>query len=177
VDNYSCFAGQQEKGFQGAQEWEFKPGRLADIKSESIVGLPLLIKTPAAWVALTESDLLDWSGLWLGGGAAGSDHGVTLTAKLAPRRDGQGLVLAKTPHSSPWRVLMIGREPGRLIESDLVLNLATPCKLEDTTWIKPGMMAWDHWGSGDVQMNTATLKEYIQLAADMGWPYQLIDWQ
>jgi alpha-glucosidase len=175
--DYACFAGQQEKGFQGAQEWEFKPGRLADIKPESIVGLPLLIKTPAAWVALMESDLLDWSGLWLGGASASGGDGVTLTAKLAPRRDGQGLVLAKTPHTSPWRVLMIGREPGRLIESDLVLNLATPSKITDTAWIKPGMMAWDHWWSGDVQMNTATLKEYIQLAADMGWPYQLIDWQ
>ena len=39
------------------------------------------------------------------------------------------------------------------------------------------MMAWDHWWSGDVKMDTATIKDYIQLAADMGWPYQLIDWQ
>ena len=39
------------------------------------------------------------------------------------------------------------------------------------------MMAWDHWWTGDVKMDTATIKEYIQLAADMGWPYQLIDWQ
>ncbi|MDR3377564.1 MAG: glycoside hydrolase family 97 catalytic domain-containing protein, partial [Verrucomicrobiae bacterium] len=56
------------------------------------------------------------------------------------------------------------------------MNLATPCELTDTSWIKPGMMAWDHWWSGDTQMDTATLKQYIQLAADMGWPYQLVDW-
>ncbi|HYG35301.1 MAG TPA: glycoside hydrolase family 97 catalytic domain-containing protein, partial [Clostridia bacterium] len=78
---------------------------------------------------------------------------------------------------SPWRVLIIGREPGRLIESDLVLNLSTPCQLADSSWVKPGKMAWDHWWSGDVRMDTSTLKDYIQLAADMGWPYQLIDWQ
>src|ERR1035438_8982687 len=36
-------------------------------------------------------------------------------------------------------------------------------------------MAWDHWWSGDVQMDTATIEQYIQLAADMGWPYQQID--
>ena len=42
--------------------------------------------------------------------------------------------------------------------------------------MKPGMMAWDHWWSGDTVMDTATIKQYIQLAADMGWPYQLIDW-
>jgi alpha-glucosidase len=171
--NYTCYAGQQERGFQGPQEWEFKPGHLADIKPESIVGLPLLVQTPTTWVALTEADLRDWAGMWLGGATDAN----TLIAKLAPRKDGQGLVKATAPHDSPWRVLMIGRQPGRLVESDLICNLSAPCKLRDTSWIRPGMMAWDHWWSGDVQMNTATVKEYIQLASDMGWPYQLIDWQ
>ena len=71
---------------------------------------------------------------------------------------------------------MIGRQPGRLIESEIIRNLSTPSELKDTGWIKPGMMAWDHWWTGDTVMDTATIKEYIQLAADMGWPYQLIDW-
>jgi len=47
--------------------------------------------------------------------------------------------------------------------------------LADTSWVQPGKMAWDHWWSGDVQMDTATIEQYIQLAADMGWPYQQID--
>jgi hypothetical protein len=98
-----CFAGQQEKGFIGAQEWEFKPGHLSDRKPESIVGLPLLIKTPVTWVALTEADLRDWSGMWLGRvSAPATATSVVLQAKLAPRPDGQGLVKANTPHSSPW---------------------------------------------------------------------------
>ena len=175
-----CFAGQQEKGFAGAQEWEFKPGKLSEIKPESIVGLPLLVETPAAWVAVAEADLRDWSGMWLGGlpeAGVKDSKGITLGAKLAPRLDGQGLVRAKAPHASPWRVVMIGRQPGRLIESDLVLNLSTPCQLKDTSWVRPGKMAWDHWWTGDVQMDTSTIKEYIELAAEMGWPYQLVDWQ
>lgn len=176
--NYNCYAGQNEKGFEGSQEWEFKPSHLADIKPQSVVGLPLLIQTPAAWVALTEADLRDWSGMWLGGvNQPNASEGVTLTSKLAPRKDGQGLVKAGSAQHSPWRVLMIGRQPGRLVESDLISNLSTPSQLKDTSWIHPGMMAWDHWWTGDVQMNTATMKEYIQLAADMGWPYQLVDWQ
>jgi alpha-glucosidase len=177
--DYPCFAGQQEGGFQGAQEWEFKPGRLGSLKPEALVGLPLLIQTPAAWVALAEADLRDWAGMWLAGVPAANAGGAcpTLQVKLPPRKDGQGLVKVATPHASPWRVLMVGREPGRLVESDLILNLSTPCHLADSSWVKPGKMAWDHWWSGDVQMDTATLKQYIQLAADMGWPYQLIDWQ
>ena len=177
ADDYACFAGQQDQGFHGAQEWEFKPGHLSAIKPESIIGLPLLVQTPAAWVALAEADLRDWAGMWLGGApGAQPAQGVTLTAKLAPRLDGLGLVVAQTPHPSPWRVLMIGRQPGQLIESDLILNLSTPCQLADASWVRAGKMAWDHWWSGDVKMDTATLEEYIQLAADMGWPYQLIDW-
>jgi alpha-glucosidase len=176
--DYNCFAGQQDKGFQGAQEWEFKPGRLSAIKPDSIIGLPLLVQAPSAWVALTEADLRDWAGMWLGGApATNAAQGVTLQAQLAPRHDGMGLVVASAPRATPWRVLMIGRQPGRLIESDLVLNLSAPCELADASWVRPGKMAWDHWWSGDVKMDTATIKEYIQLAADMGWPYQLIDWQ
>ena len=114
--------------------------------------------------------------MWLGA-VPGSVNSGALKAKLAPRKDGQGLVKVTTPHTSPWRTLIIGRQPGRLVESDLVLNLSTPCQLADTSWVQPGKMAWDHWWTGDVKMDTATLKEYIQLAADMGWPYQLIDWQ
>ena len=176
--DFNCFAGRHEKeGFKGSQEWEFKPQHLSDIQPQSVVGLPLLVQTPVAWIALTESDLRDWSGMWVGGETNSAPAGVTLVTKLAPRREGDGLVTSTAPHDSPWRVLIIGREPGRLIESDLVLNLAAPNELGDTSWIKPGKMAWDHWWSGDVQMDTATLKQYIQLAADMGWPYQLVDWQ
>jgi alpha-glucosidase len=71
---------------------------------------------------------------------------------------------------------MIGRSPGDLTESEIILNLNEPCAIKDTSWIKPGKMAWDHWWSGDTKMDTATLKEYIQFAADMQFPYQLVDW-
>ena len=178
--DYSCYAGHNPGyGYGGSQEWEFGSGKLSGILPDSVTGMPLLVHTPDAWLALTEADLLDWAGMWLCGSPA--DHNrpdsVTIRTLLAPRPDGQGLVRAAAPHPSPWRVLMIGRKPGDLVESNLILNLATPSRIQDPSWIRPGMMAWDHWWSGDVQMNTATLKQYIHLASAMGWPYQLIDWQ
>lgn len=172
VGDYPCFAGQQG-GFGGPQEWEFRPAHLSDVKPDSIIGLPLLIQSSAAWIAVTEADLRDWSGMWLGA-LATSDDGVTLTTKLAPRKDEQGLVKATFPHDSPWRVLMIGRQPGRLVESDLILNLAQPCLLSDTSWVRPGMAAWDWW-SGLSSMTTKDMEEHIQFASDMGWAYDLID--
>jgi|CZKI01.1.fsa_nt_gi alpha-glucosidase len=181
-----CFAGDHvavppdaydsRGGFHGSQEWEFRRQRLSDLPIETVTGLPLLTHTPAAWVAVTEADLVDWAGLWLAREpqAAGTTA-VTLRGRLAPRWDGQGLVVGSLPHASPWRVLLIGREPGRLIESDVVLNLSAPCQIADTSWIRPGMMAWDRWWSGIGRMDTGTMKDFIQFAAEMGWPYQLVD--
>jgi alpha-glucosidase len=186
--DHTAWFGAQKGGFRGPQEWEFNPGKLSDIEADSIIGCPVLVQTKTAWVALTESDLLDWAGLWFSAAPAANPKVPVLAARLAPRLDGEGLVKAQTPHRSPWRVLMIGRKPGDLIESDIVMNLATPPQqswdvvrsnsVTHHTWsfVQPGKMAWDHWWSGDEQMDTATLQQYIQLAADMGWRYMLIDW-
>lgn len=164
-------------GFAGSQEWEYRKQRLSDLAIETVTGLPALIHAEASWVAITEADLLDWSALWLAREVATSSGvAVTLRARLAPRLDGNGLVKAALPHNSPWRVLMIGREAGRLVESDLVLNLSTPSQLADTSWIKPGLMAWDRWWPGvGGPMTTSSLKQFIEFAGEMGWPYQLID--
>ena len=186
-----------EGGFIGSQEWRYLPNTLSGLNPGFKHGLPFLVQTPAAYVALTESDLLDWSGMWLAP-KAGAKY--TLEAQLAPPIPAKpwptrhpadatgaavntagappgevqkGLVVANTPHNSPWRVFIVGRRPYDLIQSDLVLNLATPSKLADDSWVKPGMSAWGTWWPNVGQNDLPTLKQYIQLAADMSWPYQL----
>jgi len=185
-----------EGGFIGSQEWRYLPNKLSGLNPNFKFGLPFLVQTPAAYVAITESDLLDWSGMWLVLKAGARN---TLEVQLAPpipaqpwpsrtpsAADGaavntapapagevqKGLVVAKTPHNSPWRTFIIGRQPADLIQSDLVLNLATPSQLADTSWIKPGIAAWNPWWSATGENSIPTLKQYIQLAADMNWPYQ-----
>jgi alpha-glucosidase len=185
-----------EGGFIGSQEWRYLPARLSTLKPSFKYGLPFLVQTPAAYVAITESDLLDWAGMWL---APKSGAKNTLEVQLSPPLPAQpwpsrmpsatnsveaqsappvgevqkGLVVAMTPHNSPWRTFIIGRRPCELIQSDLVLNLATPSKIADTSWIKPGMSSWGTWWSATGKNDLPTLKQYIQLSADMGWPYQL----
>jgi alpha-glucosidase len=182
-ENYLCYAGENENtgkagnpiGYVGSQESEYKLMHLRDLPTDQVRMTPLLVKTPAAWVAITESELVDWAGLWISRVAADANSpGVTLAARLSPRPDGQGLVKSTLPHSSPWRVLLIARQPGQLIESDLVLNLASPCALTDTSWIKPGIASWDWW-SQVTQPGTATYKELIQFSAEMRWSYALLD--
>ena len=91
-------------------------------------------------------------------------------------------VEGRAPVTTPWRVLMIGDEPGRLVESNIILNLNPPSKIADTSWIRAGKSAWDWW-SGEAApsvsfktgMNTATMKHYIDFASASGFPYMLID--
>ncbi len=154
-------------------EHEYVKQPLSDLPNGTHVYLPMLTEIePTLYAAVAEADLTDWAGMYLTPGDAS-----TMTADLSPRLDGDGLVKADTPHQSPWRVIMLGHKPGDLIESNLIENLSPPSKIADTSWIKPGMMAWDHWWSGDVKMDNETNRRFISFAAEMGFPYQLIDWQ
>jgi len=182
-------------GFASPQESEFKCRHVSELAAERPYGTPMLVQAgESCYVGITEAELKDWAGMYLGrsGGvpgepgsaqppAAGTQSSsfvdADLVTRLAPRRDGRGLVSAEAPHLTPWRVLLIGRRPGDLVESDLVLNLSAPNAIGDASWVKPGMCAWDHWWSGDVKMDTATEKEYVAFASEMNFPYQLVDWQ
>ncbi len=163
-------------GFSHPYEHEYAKAKLSSIYPSSLIGLPLLVETdPQTFVGITEADLTDWAGMYLKTTARNAPPIVK--AALSPRLDGDGLVKVKLPHSSPWRVVMIGSKPGDLIESNLIVNLSPPSAIANTSWIQPGKMAWDHWWSGDVKMDNETEKRFIKFAGEMGFPYQLVDWQ
>lgn len=160
------------KSFHNAYEEEYPKQRLCAIAPSALLGLPLLAKVDnTTYAAIAEADLTDWAGMYL------KHSGSSLSATLSPRLDGNGLVKAETPHASPWRVVMLASRPGDLIESNLIQNLSKPSAIRDTSWIRPGKVAWDEWWSGDVKMDTATNERFIAFAGDMKFPYQLIDWQ
>ncbi len=106
--NYLCYAGKNENtgtpgnpvGYVGSQESEYLPMHLDDLPTDQVRMVPLLVRTPAAWVAITESDLYDWAGMWVNRAAnAGTTAAVTVAARLSPRPDGQGLVKSDVPAS------------------------------------------------------------------------------
>ncbi|MDP0492410.1 MAG: glycoside hydrolase family 97 catalytic domain-containing protein [Verrucomicrobiota bacterium JB023] len=84
--------------------------------------------------------------------------------------------------TTPWRSIQIASSPAGLIESSLILNLNEPNKLEDTSWIEPGVSLWDwrnHGGKADdgfvYGINTESYLRYIDYAAEKGLAYLLID--
>jgi alpha-glucosidase len=167
-------------GFQSSYEDEYQVRQVSGIHKDWLVALPLLADEPGiGWVAVTEADIDNYAGMYLRKGEAP----FALRTELPPRLDEPAIAVeTDAPVTTPWRVLMIGDEPGRLVESNIILNLNPPSKIADTSWIKAGKSAWDWW-SGEAApsvsfkpgMNTATMKHYIDFASASGFSYMLID--
>lgn len=79
------------------------------------------------------------------------------------------------PWATPWRVIMLGESLGAIVESTLVENLNPPSIVEDASWIKPGRTSWSWLFDHDSPQDHDKLRRWIDLAAEMGWEYSLID--
>jgi alpha-glucosidase len=155
---------------------------------------PVLINTDNIKVAITESDLDDYPGMFLKGNSSN-----TLTAAFAAypieERIAEGdypeMIVSKRAdyiaktngtRNFPWRVLLIAREDKELPANDLVYRLASPSKIEDASWIHPGK-GTDEWII-DINLfnvpfrsgvNTASYKYYIDFAKRFGFDRIMMD--
>lgn len=82
---------------------------------------------------------------------------------------------SKLPFSTPWRVIMLAPELGGIVGNSLVHHLADPCALDDTSWILPGPSTWSWLFDKSSQTDYARLVPFIDLSAELGWPYSLVD--
>ncbi len=145
-------------------------------------------------IAITESDLEDYPGMFLNGTGSSALKGVFAKYPLEEKMTGgdypQSLVttradyIAKTKgtRSFPWRVLMITEEDRQLPSNDIVYRLASASRIADASWVKPGK-ATDEWiinvnlynvpfKSG---INTASYKYYIDFAKRFGFTRIMMD--
>lgn len=119
--------------------------------------------------SIHEAAILDFAKVNL----VGSDAS-TLKTSLTKWSDGTGVYVTDT-RTTPWRTIIITDRAGGLIESHLMLNLNEPCKIEDTSWCKPGKYIgiwWElhkymrTWYYGPQHgATTERTKEYIDFAA------------
>jgi alpha-glucosidase len=145
-------------------------------------------------IAITESDLEDYPGMFLSGTASPVLKGVfapyPLEEKMTSGEYPQSLVtkragyIAKTKgtRSFPWRVLIIAEEDRQLPSNDIVYRLASPSRIGDASWVNPGK-GTDEWiinvnlfnvpfKSG---INTASYKYYIDFAKRFGFNRIMMD--
>jgi alpha-glucosidase len=138
---------------------------------------PALFKTPAGrWILLTESALDEhYYGSHLAQNAPGNIYRI----KFPDPKEGLGVGKAEPestlPWTLPWRVVIVGDAAGRIVESDLVDDLAPASRIADTSWIKPGRAAWSWWSKSDSPKHAEDLNRFTDLAAEMGWEYALVD--
>ena len=172
----SAWIGHSEsKSFTGSQESQFIKTPVSQMTPDEVDLLPLLVQVDDNnWLALTDACLDNFPG-WF---AAGKDGAIISRLAPLPGEDGDGVTARFCEkQDTPWRVIMVADNPGSFIESEMIRSLNPPCAIEDPSWIKPGISAWDHWWSGDVKMEMPVIKDYIDMAAEEGWPYMLVDWQ
>ena len=134
--------------------------------------MPLLYQIKEnTWGLISEAAM---NGSYCGAMLKGDGNGV-VDVKFAPEQN--GAVVADLPFESPWRFAVVG-DAKTINENTMAENLSPECQLLDTSWIEPGVTAWT-WLNGDATGDFETYKRYIDLAAEMGWKYVLMDegWQ
>lgn len=171
-----CWASDHEK-FNTSQERHFLKKDIKEISKDAVVICPLVVESKKfGCAAVSEADLISWAGMQFAAGEKKADDVCNLRLRLTPRRDGNGVVVSSAPVCSPWRVILLGKKPVDLINnSGIILNVSTPSKIADTSWIKPGTSSWDWWSEGNIVINTETFKDRVDLAHKMGWKYTTLD--
>lgn len=83
----------------------------------------------------------------------------------------------------PWRILAITHDDKEMPINTLAYQLAAPSRIKgDTSWIRPGKVAWDWWNDWGIShvdfkagINQQTYKYYIDFAAEHGLEYIILD--
>ena len=172
------------------------PLRKLDSIPDGVLGYsPILVAMESnPKIGITESDLVDYPGMFLGGTGSSTLKGVfagfPLEEKATDELYPELIVTKRAPYiartagtrSFPWRTLLIAAEDKELPGNDLVYRLAPPSKIGDASWVKPGNLT-DEWII-DINLfnvpfkaglNTASYKYYIDFAKRFGFDRIMMD--
>lgn len=148
------------------------PATIASVK-ESVKPPMVIDQQEKGFMALLESDLYT---------ATAFNSMVTYKAK--GNASLTSVTAGKTvgdESPTPWRVILFGKTPGDLLESTASINLAAPCAIKDTSWIKTGKGLWDWrihgYDNGDFKydINTKSYLRMIDFAAANNIEFLTID--
>lgn len=160
----------------------------------------LMLKTDdGLYINLHEAALINYACMHLNL----DDENMIFESWLTPDAQGDKGYM-QTPCQSPWRTIIVSDDARDILASRITLNLNEPCKIEDTSWIKPckyvgvwwelitGKSDWSYtWDFPSIQLgitdytkakphgrhgaNTANVKRYIDFAAEHGFDAVLVE--
>ncbi len=188
--------GDREKEFHTSFENEYTYSKLSQLSSEHLFFSPLIVEADnGARLCVAESDVENYPGqFWTGKGGSTAITGVSAPYPSGIKPGGNDnieefatsrenyLVKAKAHQQFPWRIICYATADEQLLDNDMVYRLASPSRLSDTSWIRPGKAAWEWWNNWNLYkvdfragINTATYKYFVDFAAKYGIEYVLID--
>ena len=170
-----------------------------DTAKQDLAFLPATIDCGKAKVTILESDLEKYPGMWLKANSSEQDKekGI-LRAAFAPypkemayypwrhmshvKSTCDYIATSTGKRNYPWRIFAITEHDTKMPTNNLVYALAAPNKIGDTSWIKPGKVAWDWWNDWNLKgvdfkagINFDTYKYYIDFAHNHGLEYIVLD--
>ena len=203
-------------GDYDTQEYDYTKSRLSEIRklmdtavtpnssqtvfSPTGVQTALMMKTDdGLYINLHEAALVEYSCMSLNL----DDRNMVFESWLTPDAQGKKGYM-QTPCTSPWRTIIVSDDARDILASRITLNLNEPCKLTDTSWIKPvkyigvwwdmitGRGSWAYTDdvysvklgetdytktkpNGKHSANTANVKRYIDFAAEHGFDQVLVE--
>jgi alpha-glucosidase len=181
--------------FLNSYEEHYVDSTISFLNSGKIAALPLLVSGNPVKIGISESDLLDYPGLYFTYNGNNGLKGVLpkFVAKdsvggCCPNFEkipyGRAEYIAETDgkRSFPWRLMIIAEQDKDLLYNNLVYLLASDNRIGDASWIKPGKVAWDWWNANNLTgvpfktgFNTDTYKYFIDFAAANGIEYVNMD--
>ena len=176
-------------------ENEYEKINLSGIDQKKRIFLPMTVDLgDNVKVTVTESDLEQFPGLYMTGCGNTSLKGSHARYPKVSKQGGHNNLqmevkerenfIAKTDgrRTFPWRVAIITDNDKDLAASNLSYLLASPSRLSDISWIKPGKVAWEWWNDWNITgvdfeagINNDTYKKYIDFAAENGIEYLILD--
>lgn len=184
----------RDKYFTSFESW-YRVKALSMFDKESVAFVPVMVEHDNYNVCILEADVEHYPGMFVS-----NNKGATaLYGEFAPMPDKvieggynklQGIVESRKPYiaeckattKTPWRIVLVTEDKNTLLDNDMVYRLASPSRVEDTSWIKPGKVAWEwwnHWGLTGVPfkagVNTETYNYYVDFAAKYGIEYVILD--
>ena len=173
---------------------------LSKMFQDSLAITPLAVCLPDGMKAIVmDAGVENYPGMFVKRVKSGDVKGERLVAEFAPYPlaqeiggyDRLNLVPTKRAdyiakldgrQSLPWRAVVITERDADILNCDMAQRLAPECRIADTSWIRPGKVAWDWWNNCNITgvdfasgMNTNTYLYYIDFAAKNKIEYVIID--